>query len=323
MYTIMKPVLILLFFISISIFSQDFSKVDAKVLEYPRFYKVEFLANKIEKDFSTDTEKARAAFFWLAKNIRYNLRAYYSPKQRYYSFRYSSEAEKAQKLQKAKDKIINATFRNKTGVCEEYAQSFKKICDLLGIEAKVLTGYVRNNSREIGKIAKSTNHAWNAVKLDGKWIVLDATWAAGFERNGKWIRQFNGYYFNIPTHKIFKTHFPDDQLWVLRFGRISLKEFYNQPIYKDAFLNSKTELLSPKKGIINVKPSEKITLKFKNLNTSSLIFYTTKGSRYAQKPIITKENDITTLVINNPNRNSDLTLYIDEEDALHFKINIK
>jgi transglutaminase/protease-like cytokinesis protein 3 len=319
----MKALFILFLCIATTSLGQDFSQIDAKVLEYPRFSKAEQLAKRIEKDFSSDIEKTRATFFWLTQNIRYNLKEFYNPRQRYYSFRYSSKKEKEQKLQAVKDKLVEKAFRNKTGVCEEYAQSFKKICDLLGIEAAVISGYVRNDSREIGNIPNTTNHAWNAVKLNDKWVILDATWAAGFERNGKWIREFNGYYFDIPKDKIFKTHFPEDQLWVLRFGRISLKEFYNQPIYKDAFLNSKAELLSTKKGIINIKPSEKIILRFKNLDTSSLIFYTTKSNRYAQKPIITHEKGVSTLYIKNPKKNTYLTLYINKKDALSFKISVR
>ncbi|WP_439130406.1 transglutaminase domain-containing protein [Polaribacter sp.] len=315
----MKQVLFFLF-ISTALFSQNYDKVDAKVLNYPRFSNVEELAKQIDNDFTLDAEKARAAFFWLAKNIRYNLKEYYNPKQRYYSFRYSSEAEKVQKLQAIKDKLVETTFRNKTGVCEEYAQSFKKICDLLGIESQVIKGYVRNSAREIGQIPNTTNHAWNAVKLNEKWVILDATWAAGFERNGKWIRQFNNYFFDMPKTKIFKTHFPDDSIWVLRFGRMTLQEFYKQPIYDDSFLQRNTELLTPKSGIITLKSSENIVLKFKNLNTENIIFYTLKGNRYSQKPIITTKNGITTLNIINPNRNSDLTLYINKESALRFKI---
>ena len=309
--------------ISFSTFAQHFEQVDAKVVEYPRFSKVEDLANQIENDFSSDAEKVRAAFFWLAKNIRYNLKEYYNPRQRYYRFSYASEAEKEQKLQEVKDQLIDATFRNKTGVCEEYAQSFKKICDLLTIESEVLKGYVRNSAEEIGIVPNATNHAWNAVKVNGKWMILDATWAAGFLRNGKWIRKFNNYYFNMPKTKVFKTHYPEDQLWVLRFGRISVEEFYNQPIYNDTFLGLEAELLSPKTGIIHITPSKNIELKFKNLDTSALIFYKIKGDAYPQKPIITTENGISTLVVKNPKRNTDITLYINKSDVLHFKIKVK
>jgi transglutaminase/protease-like cytokinesis protein 3 len=319
----MKQLLIFFLFISVATFSQNFKKVDNTVLKYPRFSKVEDLANQIERDFNSDADKTRAAFFWLAKNIRYNLKEFYNPKQRSYSFRYSSEEEKTKKLQKIKDNLVATTFINKTGVCEEYAQSFKKICDLLHIESEVIKGFVRIDTREIGKVTTDTNHAWNAVKIDGSWVIIDATWAAGYEYNGKWIRDFNDYFFDIPTNKIFKTHYPEDKIWVLRFGRMSLDEFYNQPIYTNTFLGLSTDLISPQKGIINLKSDEDIQLKFKNLDTNLLIFYTFKGMRLAQKPVITSENNISTLTLKNPKRNTDLVLFINKEDALHFKVRAK
>lgn len=315
--------LVLFLLISKSTFSQNFEKVDAKVLTYPRFSKVEELANRIDKDFTSDIDKVRATFFWLAKNIRYNLREYHNPKQRYYSFHYSSEAEKEQKFQALKDKLIAATFRNKTGVCEEYAQSFKKVCDLIGIEAEVIKGYVKNGANEIGRVANTPNHAWNAVKVNEKWMILDATWGAGHTFNGKWIRKFNNYFFDMPNSKIFKTHYPEDQIWVLRFGRLSIEEFYNQPIYDDSFLSLDVELISPKTGIITIKSTENIELKFKNLDVNSSIYYGVRGFKYLQKPIIKTENGVSTVVIKNPNRNSNLSLYFNKENGLRFKVNVK
>lgn len=50
----MKQLFFLLLFISTNTFSQNFDAVDAKVLTYPKFNKVENLANKINQDFKTD-----------------------------------------------------------------------------------------------------------------------------------------------------------------------------------------------------------------------------------------------------------------------------
>lgn len=316
----MKQLLHLIFLFTIVSFSQNFEKVDSIVLKYPSFSKVEDLAHQIENDFSTDLEKSRAAFFWLTKNIRYNVKEFYNPRKRGYRFQYASEEEKIQKLQGLKNQLVAETFKNKLGVCEEYAQSFKKICDLLKIEAAVITGYVRIDSREIGKPSNSPNHAWNAVKIDGKWLILDATWAAGSIYNNNWIRKFNDYFFDMPKDKMFKTHFPSDTIWVLRFGRITLEEFYNQPIYSSTFLDLKTTLISPKTGIINLKLSENIELQFTDLDPKSLILYTFSGSRMAQKPLISSKNNITSVIIKNPNTATDLVIYMNNKDALHFKI---
>ncbi|WP_439127578.1 transglutaminase domain-containing protein [Polaribacter sp.] len=317
----MKNLLALFLLFTINLQSQDFKNVDRKVSKYPPFSKVEDLAAKIKTDFSSDPEKARAAFYWLATNINYNLKEYYNPTPRTYSFRYKNETEKQQKIAAAKNKIIEAAFKTKRGVCEEYAQSFKKICDLLNIEAAVIKGNVRNTADEIGVIQKTTNHAWNAVKLDGKWLVLDDTWAAGALQNGRWIRSFDNYFYNIPKEKIFKTHLPEKSIWVLRFGRITPQEFYNQPIYGQVFLALKTELVLPKNGILKADKNKKIELKLKNLPDSVNISYITGNQKYARKPILKKENKITILILENVKSRSTLVIYIDNKDSLHFKIN--
>ncbi|EAQ40815.1 transglutaminase domain-containing protein [Polaribacter sp. MED152] len=316
----MKQLVFLLVFSSLTISAQSYDDVDAKVLNYPRYSNVENLASQIQKDFSTDEDKARAAFFWLAKNIRYNLKEYYKPQKRSYRISYATELEKEQKYQLLVDVLVDKTFKNKTGVCEEYAQSFKKICDLLDIEAEVIKGNVRNTVAEIGNVTAATNHAWNAVKIDEKWLILDATWAAGYEYNGKWVRDFNYYFYDIPKDKILKSHYPEDALWVLRFGRMSKEAFYNQPIYSNNFLGLEAELIAPTEGIISLNSEDVIELKFKNLTDSLLIFYVFKGSNRALKPAIIKEGKFSIVKIPNPKKNTDLVLFINKIDALHFKI---
>ena len=315
----MKQLFFFFLLFSISLQSQNYSKVDDLVSKYPRFTKVEDLADKIAIDFSNEEDKVRAAFYWLSNNVRYNLKELYNPTQRSYKFSYSSELEKEQKLQALKDKLVRNVFLTKTGVCEDYAQSFKKICDLLTIESEVISGNVRSSYLEIGKPEKSTNHAWNAVKINNKWIILDATWAAGYEMNGKWVKKFDNYFYNITKKKILKTHYPKDKLWMLRFGRMSLKEFYYQPIYGNDLLNSNIELISPKTGLLDINSSKEIKLKFKNLNKELFIYYTFKNQRFAKKPIILREGNITNIIIKKAQKKSSLSIFINKEIALQFK----
>lgn len=50
-------------------------------------------------------------------------------------------------------------------VCSGYASAFQAVCDQLGIPCLVVTGY-----------AEQSDHAWNAVILDGQVRYLDPTW---------------------------------------------------------------------------------------------------------------------------------------------------
>ena len=57
-------------------------------------------------------------------------------------------------------------------VCEGYARSTKILCELCGLDCYFVTGYCNNDPVGGG-------HAWNLVKVDGKWYQLDTTWNDG------------------------------------------------------------------------------------------------------------------------------------------------
>lgn len=315
----MKRLFIFFFFVHTTIFAQDFSAVDHVVDAYPRYTKPESLANKIKSDFRTDLNKARAIFKWLANNIRYNLEELYNPRISY-RYSYSSEEERLQKIQAIKDKIVKDAFLTKLGVCEEYAQSFKKVADLIGLESQVIKGNVRNSVRQIGMNPKGTNHAWNLVKINNRWIILDATWAAGYLFNGRWVKSFNDYFFDIDHKKIGKTHYPDDRKWRVLLNSGNINTFYIQPIYSPTFLKSDLELVSPKSGIIQLNNSKKIELKIRNLAPGQMIYYNYLGQKYSKRPEISYYRDVATLTIENPGRNTELFLYLDRFLVLEYKV---
>lgn len=54
---------------------------------------------------------------------------------------------------------------NKVGVCASYAGAFKLLADEAGLEAIVVTGYLEGD----------LPHAWNKVKIEDDWYILDST----------------------------------------------------------------------------------------------------------------------------------------------------
>ncbi|MBQ5310791.1 MAG: hypothetical protein ILP19_01950 [Oscillospiraceae bacterium] len=50
--------------------------------------------------------------------------------------------------------------------CEGYAKTMQYLCDLSGIESMVISGTNKDGD----------SHAWNVIKIDGKWYNVDATW---------------------------------------------------------------------------------------------------------------------------------------------------
>lgn len=315
----MKRLFFIIFFISTITYGQNFSGVDVIAKSYPRYINPQKLADRIQQDFSSDQNRIRAAFIWLTNNIRYDLEKMYRT-EKVIQFSFYSEEERLQKIQKIKDDLVNEAFLTKMGVCEEYAQSFKKLADLMSIEAEVLKGNVRSSSLDIGNVPNSTNHAWNSVKLNGKWILLDATWAAGYIFNGNWKKDYNEYFFDINPKKIGRTHHTDDRKWSVVLEQNTIGEFYNQPIYSQGFLKRNLELISPKKGILVINRTNSIVLKIKKLDKAQPVYFAFKGQRYSKKPVIFFEKDTAVITIDNPKKNTELYLFFNRELALEYKV---
>ncbi len=315
----MKQLFIFFFLIGFSISAQDFVSVDNLVLQYPRYSEPEDLAKRIARDFKDDRSKVRAIYRWLTHNIRYDLDAYYKPK-RLITFMYKTEEDRLREIQKIKDQIVKEAFLRKLGVCEEYAQSFKKVADLLNIEAEVVKGYVRNSASEIGRVPRATNHAWNTVKVNNQWMVLDATWAAGYVLNGKWVKKYNEYFFDMPPKKIGKTHYPDSKKWKIIWNSGPIEKFYNQPIYAHRFLSSPMEVMNPVEGKIYTNDSRDIVLQIKNLSPEIRLYYNYKGQQYSKRPKISYKENIAYITIQNPRRNTDLYLFLNRSLALEYKV---
>ena len=52
-----------------------------------------------------------------------------------------------------------------SAVCNGYAEAMKLLCDLSGVECRMISGTVDGE-----------NHAWNLVSIDGEWYHVDVTW---------------------------------------------------------------------------------------------------------------------------------------------------
>lgn len=97
----------------------------------------------------SDYEKERAIYIWLTTHAVYD-GSHYEPQG---APRSSYEPY---------GPLINGT-----GVCLGYAEAFRLMMDMAGVECITVTGAAYQN-RE--------NHAWNMVRLDGNWYCVDSTW---------------------------------------------------------------------------------------------------------------------------------------------------
>lgn len=217
----MKNIFLLLFSLSsILNFGQanvGYTLVDAKMNAIPANATVstDAIVNYINANFKTENDKIRAAFYWTASNISYDVKNMFN----------QSPVETSQ------EKIINA-LKTRKGVCIDYAEVFNDLSKKMGIESYLIHGYTKQN----GKVA-ALSHAWTAAKIEGKWYAFDPTWGSGYVDKDKFVKKLNNYYFKVDPSKIIASHIPFDYLW----------QFLNYPITNAEFYEGKIQINKTKK----------------------------------------------------------------------------
>lgn len=184
-----------------------YAEIDKKALLIPDSLtkSTDAIAAYIKANFHLNQDKVRAAFIWVASNIRYDVTNMYAIN--YY--------------EKLEDKIAKP-LQFRKGICENYAALFTDICQKSGISAFVINGYVKLNNQ-----LSNLSHAWSVAQIDTTWYLFDPTWASGYVNNGEFFPKINNTFFETSPSNFIKDHMPFDCLWQLLYHPVSFTEFNN------------------------------------------------------------------------------------------------
>lgn len=225
-------------------FTYDFSKIDEYALKTPKSAEksIKTLAAYLIKPAKNDLEKVRVIYRWVTANISYDTEAFFSGN-------YGSTS-------------ANDVLKNKSSICEGYSGLFSELAKAAGIEVVKIGGYAKGYGYKVGdNLNGPTNHAWNAVKLAGKWYLLDSTWGAGYvDNNSKFVRSYKEYYFLTPPGNFIYDHLPEDEKWQLLDKPITKKEYEEMPFLKATFFDDGLKLISHKKSIIQTDSQLEVVL---------------------------------------------------------------
>ncbi|MCY1633735.1 transglutaminase domain-containing protein [Marinifilum sp. D737] len=316
---------LILFFSLASAKAQDLSRVDQVLGGYPaNFSSTEALALKITRDFSTDLEKARAAYTWIALHVAYDTKALGKSQRVRFSYRSQAELE-AKKKQFRKDLALKTLKRHKA-LCEGYSTLFQNLCRHMNIECEIVSGTARRMITEIGRENLPSNHAWNAVKINGSWQLIDATWAAGWVDYSKmkFNKEFSSAYFASDPDEFAMKHLPDDKKWLLSSKIKSNADFAAQPIPFKAFLGKNIRLIAPQNGIVSIVKSSGLQFLLQNLPPNTKVAYHFKKEKYGQKvKAYPNGNMLGFTIFPNVKGKDELIIYFDGVPALGYKVHVK
>ncbi len=201
-------------------------------------YSVETLAAYLTVPAKSDEEKARAIYRWIAENIDYDVGIYSRPVTVSGALRESPED----------------VLQERIGVCSDYSSLFQALCGAAGLECVVISGYGKGYSYKVGAPILDQNHAWNAVKIDDKWRLVDTIWGTGYvDEDLKFVQRFEDHYFFAPPADFVLDHLPTDPKWQLLDTPLSKEEFERLPQTKSSFFRNGLEIVSQNEGVIKAK----------------------------------------------------------------------
>jgi hypothetical protein len=137
----------------------------------------------------------------------------------------------------------DTVLKKRVGVCAGYARLFSAIAKAAGLEARYVVGTVRGSDMR----PDGESHAWNAVKIDGAWTLVDTTWDAGYLEGATFVKRYKMVYFGTPFEVFRVDHFPDEKEWQLG-PPIDRGEFFRRPMMSAEFFADGFGLVRPERS---------------------------------------------------------------------------
>ncbi|BDD07230.1 transglutaminase domain-containing protein [Aureibacter tunicatorum] len=231
----------------------DFQKADSIAYSHDKedLKNLPILSYKLTSELDRDVEKFRSIFTWVSTNIIYDHDMYkkIQAKERKY-------VDDSLALNNWKKSMVPIAFekleKQRKTTCGGYAYLINELAKMADLECELIIGYSKTPVSNTEFPAR-VNHTWNAVKLNGKWYLCDATFASGYYDPNiyEYVPEYNEYYFLSDPDLFIMNHYPLDHKWLLTDTKTSLEQFILAPvIYKEAYKH-------------DFKPSQPSTLKVK------------------------------------------------------------
>ncbi|MFD2823248.1 transglutaminase domain-containing protein [Lacinutrix iliipiscaria] len=248
----------------------DFTRADniAKLNEGAPLNNLPLLVHNLTFNLPTKVEKFRAIYSWVCNNIKGDASQDHKVEKKLIKLKNDSLAYIKWSNQ-YKKVAFKKLVKHKKTMCTGYAYLIKELCFLANIDCEIVNGYGRTVNSNIEKL-ELANHSWNAVKLNNKWYLCDATWSSGYStETDDFVQDYNDGYFLTDPVLFAQSHYPIQKKWLLDEALINT-EFVASPIvYGETFLH-KIIPISPKELNSSATTNEEINFSFKPLKQTSL-----------------------------------------------------
>nr|WP_269438229.1 transglutaminase-like domain-containing protein [Phosphitispora fastidiosa] len=147
------------------------------------------LSRQLTKGKISARDKAKAIHDWVAGSVSYDV-------------------QKSVNLDFRADDSALKTLRTREGVCQDFSFLTIALARAAGLEARFIGG----KTVEKGRI-NPNGHGWTEVKADGRWLVMDTTWDAGYIEGDRFVRDFSEKYFDPDPAEFARDHIREEIIY--------------------------------------------------------------------------------------------------------------
>ncbi len=248
----------------------NFDKADSIALAYKNapLTNLPKLTHQLTAKLNTDVEKFRAIYMWVSTNISSDYNMFAKNKRKRKKLK-NNPKKLAHWNQMLNNELFEKLLKEKTTICTGYAYLIKELAALADIECKIVDGFGRTSGIDVEKLS-APNHTWNAVLLNGKWYLCDATWSSGINnsKTNEFTFDFKKGYFLAEPILFVQNHFPLNSRWMLIDGeKPSFNDFVEGPVIYGKAFQYLSKYTHPYKMYNTVRKNEKIVFNQKLLDS--------------------------------------------------------
>lgn len=163
------------------------------------------LAKIIRTNYPDDEDFVRTLYVWICTNMSFDDKITDSLKN---------------------ENLVEYALKTKSGKCKNFSAVLTSLCNMVGIEAYSVLGYVRIG----GNVQTGRDHAWNVIKIDRNYYLFDPT----FDVFPKTFDPETGTYifkwYKKQGFEFISTHMPYDPMMQLLDYPIKHKEFFKMKL---------------------------------------------------------------------------------------------
>jgi len=211
-----------------TLFSNPTDTIDRKLYTYAQntpaelVHDINRLVDYLEQPAPTKKDIVKSFSYWIIQNISYDISGFLNNV-------YNTNG-------------VAGTLATRRGVCQDYSELFKAMCDRAGIKCYVITGYGKAFDYKPGYKFDKANHSWNVINLDGSYYLVDLTWSSGYV---DYVDDQWRYFINPDISHLFTTpelfvekHLPADPQWQLLSHPVSMNAFMRYSNHTDMLKES-------------------------------------------------------------------------------------